>query len=348
MAQRERVGEIGLLGLLLEELETWAEAEGASRYRGRQVFAWLHKKRIYNIDKMTDLPRPLVERLEALSPLLPASLEKTFESRDGTRKLLIRFPDGRAVETVVMVEAAGKVSVCVSTQVGCPVRCVFCRSGSKGLVRNLSAEEIVSQLYLALTALRPEETLTGVVFMGSGEPLLNLEATVRALKLMTHPSGLKLSHRKVTVSTVGIPARISELARSMDHRVSLAVSLHAPDDATRSRLVPGVRAPIRSILAALRTFPVAPGRKIMFEYVLVKGINDSPAHAESLARLLKGLPAKVNLLPLNPHDATDLQPPETEIADRFQQALMERGILTFQRRKRGDDQLAACGQLLSW
>jgi len=338
-----------MLELFPEELQSLAIENGLQAYRGRQVFGWLHKKRVYDLDVMTNLPRDFRNTLKKALPLMPVRRMEAFSSGDGTKKIHLSLVPGETIETVIMQGDDSAVSVCISTQVGCPVGCIFCRSGSRGLKRNLSASEIIAQVYAAMDETGPDR-LSGIVFMGSGDPLLNLDASVRALKILTHPDGNGISCRKITLSTVGIPSGMKRLANLLDGPVSLAVSLHAPDDETRRRLVPGVKAGVREIVESIRKFPVPAGRRITVEYVLIKGINDRPDQAQRLADLLKGLKVKVkvNLLPLNPHDATDLSPPSTQRVHAFQKILTDRGMLVFIRKRRGHDQLAACGQLLSW
>jgi len=336
-----------ILELFPEELETLALKNGLQAYRGRQVFGWLHKKRVYDLDEMTNVPGDFRDILKKALPLMPLRKIRTFLSGDGTKKIQLGLVPGETIETVIMHGDDSASSVCISTQVGCPVGCIFCRSGSRGLKRNLAASEIVAQVYAAMDE-TGQDGLSGIVFMGSGDPLLNLDASVRALNILTHPDGNGMSCRKITLSTVGIPSGMKKLAGILDRAVSLAVSLHAPDDETRRRLVPGVKAGVREIVESIRRFPVPAGRKITVEYVLIKGINDRPVQAEKLAGLLKGLKVKVNLLPLNPHDATDLSPPSAQRVHAFQKILTDSGILTFIRKRRGHDQLAACGQLLSW
>ncbi len=327
------------------ELERLVESWGEPRYRGRQLFEWLHRRMVVDPERMSNLPGGLRARLAAGGGLSPVRAAETLRAADGTRKIRIALADGRAVETVLIPEG-DKLTQCISSQVGCAVRCTFCRSGSAGLARNLSAAEIVGQIHAARASFLPGERLRSVVFMGVGEPLHNLPRVLRALEILGHPSGMDLSSRRVTVSTVGIPRGIDRLGQASGGRASLAVSLHAADDRTRRRLVPGARAPLAEIAEALRRYPLPRRRRFTIEYVLVSGVNDSDRAARDLVKLLEGIPSKVNLLPLNPHDRTELEPPSRQRVESFQQQLASRGVSVFARKRRGAEIGAACGQLL--
>jgi 23S rRNA (adenine2503-C2)-methyltransferase len=240
-----------------------------------------------------------------------------------------------------------RVTQCISTQVGCAMGCVFCASGVAGLKRHLGADEIVGQILVGRAHLSPGERLSNVVFMGMGEPLHNYEATARTLLLLTHPEGICLSARRVTVSTSGLVPEIARLGRDFAGNVGLAVSLHAADDETRSRLMPINRKyPLAALMAALRAYPLPRRRRITIEYILVGGRNDTPAEASRLAKLLRGLPVKVNLIPMNPISASPLGPPNMQSVLSFQKVLCDAGYSCFIRRRRGDDVSAACGQLV--
>jgi len=334
------------LAALPEEWGRLAADLGHAAFRGRQVFEWLHRRFAGDWRRMSNLPAALRERLADLGPPLPLRAGEVLRAADGTRKIRVLLDDGPAVETVLIPEG-GRLTQCVSTQVGCAVRCAFCRSGCDGLVRNLSAAEIVGQVHLAREAYLPGEVLRNVVLMGVGEPLHNLERVLRALEILAHPQGLDLSSRRVTVSTVGIPAGIDRLGAATKGAAALAISLHAADDATRSRLVPGVKASLAEIVAALERYPLPKRRRFTIEYVLVDGVNDRPEDARELVRLLSRLRVKVNLLPMNPHDRTDLRPPCEDRVLGFQKTLGDKGVSAFLRRRRGADIGAACGQLLA-
>jgi 23S rRNA (adenine2503-C2)-methyltransferase len=242
--------------------------------------------------------------------------------------------------------AKRRVTQCISTQVGCAMGCVFCASGVAGWKRHLSAEEIVGQVLLGRSLLDPDEELRNVVYMGMGEPLHNYEATARSLRLLTHREGIALSTRRVTVSTSGLVPEIRRLGEDFGGKVNLAISLHAADDATRSALMPiNKKYPLDVLLGALKEYPLPPRRRITVEYTLVSGKNDDVAEARKLATLLRGVPVKINLIPMNPIDASTLGPPDMGRVLAFQQVLIERGYSCFIRRRRGDDVSAACGQL---
>ncbi|MCP4600050.1 MAG: 23S rRNA (adenine(2503)-C(2))-methyltransferase RlmN [Proteobacteria bacterium] len=337
--------EIDPVSALPEELSELAEAIGQPGYRGRQIFSWMHGRGVCDPAEMTDLPRDLRDRLSEMGLSWPARIGKVLHSKDRTRKLEILLGDGSTVETVLIPEEK-KLTQCVSCQVGCAVGCVFCRSGHIGLKRNLTSAEIIAQVQLARSEYLPGERLRNVVFMGIGEPLHNLNRVLRALTLLSHPDGLDLSTRRVTLSTVGIVRGIDRLAQATRGQVALAVSLHAADDGIRARLVPGISDSLDDIVQALRRYPLSKRRRFTIEYVLIKGVNDLPKHANKLVKLLSPLKVKVNLLPLNPHDKTDFMPPDEEDVLAFQNILIDKHMTAFLRRRRGADINAACGQLL--
>jgi len=239
-----------------------------------------------------------------------------------------------------------KVTLCISTQFGCAMGCVFCASGQAGLVRGLRASEIVSQVYLAKKYLRPDEQLSNLVFMGMGEPLHHYDETVRAIRLLTHPDGLNMSPRRITVSTVGLVPGIERLGQDFGGKIGLAVSVHAPNDVARDRIIPmNKKYPLRVLMAALRAYPLPKRRRITIEYTLIDGVNDSEAQARELSQLLRGIPSKVNLIPMNPITASELRAPKAESVRKFQEILAGAGYSCFVRTRRGDEVSAACGQL---
>lgn len=332
---------------LPSELGDLVEALGQPRFRGSQIFSWLHRNGVSDLDEMTNLPVSFRNRLkEEYSFAWPAELGTVLRSQDGTRKLQIKLKDGRAVETVLIPEE-NKLTQCISCQVGCAVHCRFCRSGHAGLTRNLTPAEILAQVQLARSEFLPGEELRNIVFMGVGEPLHNLDAVLRAIAILSHPEGHDLSTRRVTLSTVGVKKGIDRLGRETGGNVALAVSLHAADERTRAKLVPGAKDSLEEIIAALRRYPLPKRRRFTIEYVLVKGINDSDDDARQLVKLLSKLRVKVNLLPLNSHDKTDLQPPDDARVLAFQEVLVKKGMTAILRRRRGADIGAACGQLLA-
>jgi 23S rRNA (adenine2503-C2)-methyltransferase len=347
--------------LAFAELAALLAELGEPRFRADQVWRWLYVQLVDDWSAMTNLPAGLRARLaEQLSLALLPVVGHT-DSADGlATKYLFRLADGQMVETVLMhyVDPAdadagpaagvpvGRHTVCLSTQVGCAMGCVFCATGQMGLVRNLTRGECVAQLVHCARGLAAGgERLSNVVFMGMGEPLANWPATWGTVELLTDPAGWALSPRRLTISTVGIVPGIQRLAAA-DRPVRLAVSLHAPDDALRTRLVP-VNAvyPLADVLAACRDYQRATGRRITFEYVLVAGVNDRPEQARALARRLKGLQAHVNLIPVNPTAATELRAPAYGDAAAFQAELQRAGIATTLRMRRGIEIGAGCGQL---
>jgi len=337
-----------LLGLTRPALEALLQSWGETRFRAEQVMKWLHHRGVTDFEQMTDLSRGLRARLKTEAAVAVA--EPVFEqcSLDGTRKWLIPV-DGRNTVEVVFIPEEDRGTLCISSQAGCTVDCSFCATGKQGFSRNLSAAEIVGQVFVAarqLRALPQPRKVTNVVFMGMGEPLLNLDAVVDAAHIIMDDLGYGLSKRRVTVSTSGVVPALDQLRERI--QVSLAVSLHAAEDALRDQLVPLNRKyPLEQLMAACDRYePHAPTKSITYEYVMLDGVNDSDEHARALARLLKGRGAKINLIPFNPFPGSDYRrSPEARI-ERFQQRLQQAGLVTVPRRTRGDDIAAACGQLV--
>jgi 23S rRNA (adenine2503-C2)-methyltransferase len=347
--------------------EEWraALAERQERpYRAQQVFKWIHARGVLDPEHMTDVPAPLRTWLAGEGVAAAATVETVFRSTDSTRKLLVRMADGANVETVLIPATASRgdadtavdldddaeedprVTQCISTQVGCAMGCIFCASGVAGLKRHLGAHEIVAQVILGRAALDPGEELRNIVLMGMGEPLHNYDATARALRLLTHPMGANFSPRRITVSTSGLIPEIARLGADFAGQIGLAVSLHAADDDTRTRLMPINRKyPLSDLLAALKAYPLPKRRRIFIEYTLVAGKNDELAEASKLARLLRDVPVKINLIPMNPIGASPLGAPAMNRVYAFQQRLIDEGYTCFVRKRRGDDVGAACGQL---
>jgi 23S rRNA (adenine2503-C2)-methyltransferase len=361
---------------LPEEWSASLTALGERAYTAKQVFSWVHQRGVVDAAAMTNLSARLRAALadEGLTPGI-AVPERVHRSADGTRKIAVRLRDGALVETVLLPAVSGpgsaasldadsaviddsepesepesprvRVTQCISTQVGCAMGCVFCASGVAGLKRHLGPEEVVAQVLLGRSLLDEDEDLRNVVYMGMGEPLHNYEATARSLRLLLHPDGIGLSSRRVTVSTSGLVPEIERLGRDFGGQIALAISLHAADDATRSALMPiNRRYPLAELMAALRAYPLPKRRRITVEYTLVAGKNDEPAEAKKLAKLLRGVPVKINLIPMNPIDASPLGPPAGDRVAAFQKVLTDAGYSCFVRRRRGDDVSAACGQLV--
>ncbi len=357
------------LARLPEEWQSALGAVGEPRFRAQQLFRWLHVRGQSDPDKMSDLSLAFRARLREAGLCAPLRVDAVHESRDGTRKLVLEARDGARVESVIIpmtdasdadasaapsdddeeagVEGArSKVTLCISTQFGCAMGCVFCASGQAGLIRGLRASEIVSQVYLAKNYLRSGELLSNLVFMGMGEPLHHYDETLRAIRLLTHPDGLNMSPRRITVSTVGLVPGIERLGNDFGGKIGLAVSVHAPNDELRDRVIPmNKKYPLPDLMQALRRYPLPRRRRITIEYTLIDGVNDAEAHARELGQLLRGIPCKVNLIPMNPITASELRAPKAESVSRFQEVLAAAGYSCFVRTRRGDEVAAACGQL---
>jgi 23S rRNA (adenine2503-C2)-methyltransferase len=314
-------------------------AQGIAPYRADQLAAWLYARGVEDFAAMTDLSRELRERLAQQWEARALEVDSLQRSRDGTLKAALRARDGALVEAVLIPEAE-RTTLCVSTQVGCPLACSFCATGALGFTRNLRAGEIVDQVCRMRELLEPERRITNVVFMGMGEPLLNLPAVIEAARVLVHPKAFAMAPRRVTVSTVGVVPRIEGLLRAVP--VNLAVSLHATTDEVRDRLVPlNRRFPLSALLGELRRLQ----RPVFFEYTLIAGVNDSPEDARRLAPLLRGIPAKLNLIPMNPHPDSPQRAPSAARVDRFFREVSASGLRATLRRSRGPDIQAACGQL---
>ena len=328
--------------ILPEEWKPILKERGLRPFRADQILQALYRDYITDWSAATTLPLELRETMKAEFPLTPCRTVDVSESSDGTRKLLLEFEDGETVETV-LIPAAGRFTQCLSTQVGCGMGCAFCASGSQGLVRSLAADEIVAE-YLAGRAFGE---ITNIVVMGMGEPFANYDETMRALKLINAGKGPNLGARHITLSTCGVVPGFARLAAE-GIQFELSVSLHAPNDALRSQLMPvNRRWPIDELLEACAAYTMATKRIITFEYTVIRGVNDSPACAEELARQVRRVPmAKVNLIPLSPvAHRPDFKTPDERTMLMFLDTLMKRGVQTMLRRSRGKDADAACGQL---
>ena len=334
-----------LVGRLPSELEDLAAALGASRYRGRQVATWIYRKGVFDLEAMTDLPKDFRERLALGACIAVPEPERVEPSRDGSRKLVFVLGDGSRVSSVLMPDD-DRMTLCVSTQVGCGFECRFCLTGVMGLERNLTPAEIVGQVLAANRLLAPGQRVTHIVFMGMGEPLANFAALVTSLRILSDARlGVGYSPRRITVSTVGLVPGIEKLGRE-NLKVNLAVSLHAATDQARERLMPVNRSfDLAALMAALRRYPLAPRQRIFFEYVLLDGVNDTPEEARRLAQLLRGLRAKVNLIPFNDWEGAEFHRPPLPRILAFQSVLLDAGITTTVRWSKGEDIGAACGQL---
>jgi 23S rRNA (adenine2503-C2)-methyltransferase len=331
--------------MLPSELEDLAVELGASRYRGRQLATWIYRKGVVSLEAMTDLPRDFRQALGERAVLTLPHVERVTPSQDGSRKLVFRLEDSSLISAVVMPDDE-RITLCLSTQVGCGYACAFCLTGTMGLERNLTAAEIVGQLLAANALLAAGQRVSHLVFMGMGEPLANVAALVKAIRIMTDAKlGIGYSPRRITVSTVGLVPGIEKLGRE-DLKVNLAVSLHAASDEVRERLMPINRSfDLAALMAAVRKYPLAPRQRVFFEYVMLDGLNDSSEDAGRLARLLRGVRAKVNLIPFNDWEGADFRRPPLARILAFQSVLLAAGITTTVRWSKGEDIGAACGQL---
>jgi 23S rRNA (adenine2503-C2)-methyltransferase len=341
-----------LAGLTQAELVSFVEARGEPTYRGRQLFAALQHRRLRSFDEMTDLPKQFREQLRQNAKASSLTVTSRYISEDGTRRYLMKTPDNLPVETVFIPEER-RDTICFSSQSGCPLQCTFCLTAQLGLLRSLSAGEIVEQIVIALNdaygvGVKPPRG-TNLVGMGAGEPFLNFDSLLKSLRIMASPEGLHIVPNRVTVSTAGVVPRILELATIPD-RPHLAISLAAPTDELRNELMPiNKKWPLETLLNACKEFErtLRPGERFTFEYVLLEGVNDAEEQARQLANLLNRheLKAKVNLIPHNPADPLPYQPSRAETVERFRHILEAKGIHVYIRRPRGRDIFAACGQL---
>ncbi len=348
-------GRLDLIGLSREQLATALAEMGEKPFRMKQVWMWLYNRGVTEIDAMTNLSKAMRDKLNEHFFISRPQLSREQTSTDQTRKWLLRFGDRNEAETVYIPDGDGdRGAVCISTQVGCTLTCRFCHTGTQKLVRNLTAAEIVGQFLIARDSYgewpTPNETgrmLSNVVVMGMGEPLFNYDATVNALRILTDPDGISLSKRRITLSTSGVVPRMYDLGN--DVGVNLAVSLHAATDDVRDEIMPiNKKWPLKELMQACRDYPSASNaRRITFEYIMLKGINDSDADARQLARLVKGVPCKFNLLPFNPWPGSTLECSDWPRIERFADVLSSCGYSAPVRRPRGRDILAACGQLKS-
>ncbi len=328
----------------LDELGERCVEAGWPRYRGAQIAAWVYARGVEDPAAMTDLPAEVRDGLAERWSLRALEVAEVQRSRDGTVKARLRGDDGAEVESVLIPEG-DRNTLCVSTQVGCPLACSFCATGALGFRRNLRVGEIVDQVCRMRELLPEGQRITNLVFMGMGEPLLNRPAVVRAIRTFQEPKAFAFGPRKITVSTAGVVPQIGRLLDEVD--VNLAVSLHATTDALRDELVPINQSfPLDTLLGTLReSGRFSRRRPVFFEYTLIAGVNDAPEDAARLVERLRGIPAKVNLIPMNPHADSAARPPPAAAIDAFADLLLRRGLRATVRRPRGDDIDAACGQL---
>jgi len=335
---------IDIKQLTRQELVDWLTQHNERTFRADQILKWLYLRRSDSFDQMTDLSKNLRALLDQHFFISRMPVDQMLSSKDGTRKYLFRLDDGNTVESVLIPEK-DHYTLCVSSQVGCAMGCRFCLTGESGLVRNLTMAEITGQIWEIRKAIPNPDKLTNLVFMGMGEPLANYRQLIQALAILTNSDwGMKIAHRRITVSTAGVVPRIADLGR--DTKVNLAISLNAATDTERTALMPINRKyPIADLLDACRNHPLPRGRKITIEYILFKDVNDTPEHARRLTRALAGLKAKINIIPFNPYPDSEFQRPEQKRIEAFQKALTDKHYTAIIRYSKGLDIMAACGQL---
>jgi len=351
-ATQQEPEKVNLLGLPLAAMEQYFLELGEKKFRAQQVLKWIHHHGVTDIDEMSNLGKVLREKLKSVAEIKPPEIVSQHDSNDGTRKWAIRVEGGGLVEAVLIPDGK-RATLCVSSQVGCSLDCSFCSTGKQGFQRDLAAAEIIGQVWLAIKSYDAFQSakgriVTNVVMMGMGEPLLNFDNVVAAMDLMMEDNAYGISKRRVTLSTSGVVPALDKLAKVSE--VSLAVSLHAPNDALRSQLVPINRKyPIAVLLESARNYIDAQSDKkrvVTIEYTLIAGVNDQREHAQELAQLLKGYPCKINLIPFNTFDQSDYRRPSGNAVSRFWQVLVDAGYIVTVRTTRGDDIDAACGQLV--
>jgi len=344
----EQSRKMNLLDLDRAAMEAFFTDIGEKAFRASQVMKWIHQHRVADIAEMTNLSKSLRDNLQAMAEIKLPEVVVDQKAEDGTRKWLLRLDSGNSIETVFIPEGT-RGTLCVSSQIGCALECSFCATGKQGFNRNLTAGEIISQVLVANHALGfnkdGERIITNVVMMGMGEPLLNFDNVVAAMSIMMDDFAYGLSKRRITLSTAGVVPALERLREVMD--VSLALSLHAPNNALRDVLVPlNKKYPIKETLAACKHyFEDKKHRYLTVEYVMLKGVNDKPEHARELAKLLKNIPSKVNLIPFNPFSESEYERSSQKVINRFRDILVDNGVVTMTRKTRGDDIDAACGQL---
>jgi 23S rRNA (adenine2503-C2)-methyltransferase len=344
---------IDLLNLDADELETFVRSLGQAPFRARQLWKWIWVKGARDFAAMNDLARSFRAELEKHACISRPEIARTLTAEDGTVKFLLRLGDGESVESVLIPsesrEGKERLTLCLSCQVGCPMGCTFCGTGAMGFVRDMSTAEILGQVLSAtgyLAGASPGAQLRNLVFMGMGEPLLNLDAVMRSLRILNSESGPAFSPRRITVSTCGVERGLKVLGAS--GLAYLAVSLHAPNQALRARIMPAAaRFPLESLMALLRAYPLRARERLTFEYLLLGGVNDSPAEAAELAALMSRVKGKLNLILHNPAEGSPYGAPCDEAAAAFEAYLRKRHITATVRKSKGSDILAACGQLRS-
>ncbi len=337
---------VNLLGYSLKSLEDFFDSIEEPKFRAKQLIKWIHQKGVLDFDEMSDLNKNLREKLKSIALIKPPQIEEVHKSSEGTIKYLIKLESGSMVEMVRIPEKK-RITLCISSQAGCALQCTFCATGAQGFERNLSADEIIGQLWLANFSDKRNSPITNVVFMGMGEPLLNFIPVIESAKLMKEQLAYGLSRKRITISTSGITPQIDQLCNEVD--VSLAISLHAPTDQLRDEIVPiNKKYPISELINSCKKYLLNYDgkRSITIEYVLIDGVNDSEELAIKLAKLLSNISCKINLIPFNPFDGSNYRRSKQNNIEEFKKILMNKGFITTLRVTRGDQIDGACGQLV--
>lgn len=331
--------------LSFEEVTMWLESEGIEQYRAQQLFEWIYKKRVSKFEEMTNVSKSL---RTALAKEFVVRGSECVEVRDSastdTTKYLFRLHDGETIETVLMRDR-NRHTICISTQVGCPLACAFCATGQSGFVRDLATGEIVEQVLAVMDMEGMEDRSPNVVYMGMGEPMLNYDSTAKSIRILMDSRGVGIGARRITVSTAGVLSGISRFSKE-EWQVRLSISLHSVDDRVRGRIMPVARqCTVDELMDAVRVYSEVSGRQVTFEYVLIAGVNDSPKHAEALAERVRDIPCSVNLIMCNRSEDNEFGPPQKQGAHLFRRILTKSGVRATLRKPRGRDVEAACGQL---
>ena len=337
---------VNLLGYSLKSLEDFFDSIEEPKFRAKQLIKWIHQKGVLDFDEMSDLNKNLREKLKSIALIKPPQIEEVHKSSEGTIKYLIKLESGSMVEMVRIPEKK-RITLCISSQAGCALQCTFCATGAQGFERNLSADEIIGQLWLANFSDKKNSPITNVVFMGMGEPLLNFIPVIESAKLMKEQLAYGLSRKRITISTSGITPQIDQLCDEVD--VSLAISLHAPTDQLRDEIVPiNKKYPISELINSCKKYLLNYDgkRSITIEYVLIDGVNDSEELAIKLAKLLSNISCKINLIPFNPFDGSNYRRSKQNKIEEFKKIIMNKGFITTLRVTRGDQIDGACGQLV--
>ena len=337
---------INLLGYSLESLEAFFTDINEPKFRAKQLIKWIHQKGVLDFSQMTDFNKILREKLELIACLKTPMIEKVYKSPEGTIKYLVKLESGSMIEMVRIPEKK-RMTLCISSQAGCALQCTFCATGAQGFETNLTSDEIIGQLWLANFYHNDEPSITNVVFMGMGEPLLNFEPVIESAKIMKEQLAYGLSRKRITISTSGITPQIDKLSDEID--VSLAISLHAPTNELRDEIVPiNKKYPISNLINSCNKYikNYDGKRSITIEYILIDGINDSEELAKKLAKLLSNISCKINLIPFNPFEGSNYKRSETKTIENFKKILMDKGFITTLRVTRGDAIDGACGQLV--